>query len=286
MDLTSDTQNTGMYVSESSNDNGMTVTESSNDNGMNIYESSNDHGMTVTVKPPNIVDDLKFIKDDEKINSPTSIGKKIKSLSIEDTSLERILNSFTGEGDKIYARDFKNVPKEDLYDAISKKLTKSSETVVEPEVKLSKSAMKKLTKNNTMYWGAELTNDVFDNIEIKKFLDENPDLIKNVKIHSTLFFVGKKIHPDEDLIRPFEGKECTVTIDAYGHSEKALSLRVTSIQCDGVDVPSFATQQHVTMALQKGTPAKDSVKTLLGEGTVTEFDVLITLTGKVKRYLY
>jgi hypothetical protein len=99
-------------------------------------------------------------------------------------------------------------------------------------------------------------------------------------------FVGKKINKDEEVILPFSGKECSVVIDAYGHSEDALSLRVKSITCENVNVPSFAVQQHVTMALKEGAFAKDSVKTLLGEGEITNFSKEIVLTGNVKRYMF
>lgn len=152
----------------------------------------------------------------------------------------------------------------------------------EGEIKLTKKERKKLT----MYWGVELGNDVFDNPQIKSFLDEHPDLIKLEKIHSTLLFVGKKINKDEEVISPFSGKECEILIDAYGYSDDALTLRVKSITADNQTVPTFAIQQHITMALKKGIFAKDSVKTLLGEGTVEIFTEPIILTGKVKRYMF
>lgn len=156
------------------------------------------------------------------------------------------------------------------------------ENAEQGEVKLTKKERKKLT----MYWGIELENDVFNDFQIKSFLDEHPDLIKLEKIHSTLLFVGKKINKDEEVISPFAGKVCELVIDAYGYSDDALALRVKSIMTDNEVVPSFAIQQHVTMALKKGIFAKDSVKTLLGEGTIETLAEPIILTGKVKRYMF
>jgi hypothetical protein len=150
------------------------------------------------------------------------------------------------------------------------------------EVKLTK----KERKNMTMYWAVELDNSVFDNEEIKIFLDEHPNLIKLSKIHSTLLFVGKKINKDEEIFLSFVGKECCVTIDSFGHSDNAMALNVKSMTCDNIDVPSFATRQHVTMALKEGVSAKDSVNTLLGDGTVKLLSTNITIMCNVKRYMY
>ena len=150
------------------------------------------------------------------------------------------------------------------------------------EVKLTKKERKYLT----MYWAVELDNGVFDNEEIKKILDEHPSLIKLGKIHSTLLFVGKKINKDEEIFLSFAEKECCVTIDSFGYSDDAMALNIKSIICDDNVVPSFATRQHVTMALKEGVAAKDSVNTLLGDGTVKLLSTNITITGNVKRYIY
>lgn len=157
--------------------------------------------------------------------------------------------------------------------------------------KKEKSAKEK-RKDLTAYWGIELENNLFDNLEVKEFLDKHPELIKNKKIHSTLLYVGKKEgNKDEEKFKGLEGTSCTITISGYGHSEKAMALKVDSIKYktsdDKVeDIPSFAEQQHVTMALKDGTKAVDSVKTLLGEGKIVIFKEPLVIDAKVKRYLF
>jgi hypothetical protein len=148
---------------------------------------------------------------------------------------------------------------------------------------------KEKKKNLTSYWGVQLDNTLFDNLIIKQVLSDNKELIPLTKIHSTLLYVGKKEgNLDEEIIRPFENKKCLVTIDAFGSSEDALSMRVESIISDNIDIPSFATKQHITTALKQGIQAKDSVNTLLGcEGSkITFVHPKIVLEGIVKRYLF
>lgn len=142
----------------------------------------------------------------------------------------------------------------------------------------------------TMYWGIELSTELFNNDVIKSIFESNPNLVPLKKIHSTLLFVGKRegVEEEKDFI-PLESKQCKLIIDAYGVSEDALALRVKSITYETEDgetkMPAYPNkQQHITMGLRVGIPAKDSVLTLLDDKNITPFD--IELTGTVKRYLY
>ena len=151
---------------------------------------------------------------------------------------------------------------------------------------------KKSKKNLTSYWGVSLNlSIVTENAELQSFLKSHDNLILLEKIHSTLLFVGKKENDNERVFIPLEGKLCQLEIIGFGSSESAIALDVKSITYkndanESTDVPSFATKQHVTIALSKGTKAVESVKTLLGEGTYTKFDKPIIVTGTVKRYLF
>jgi len=106
-------------------------------------------------------------------------------------------------------------------------------------------------------------------------------------------FVGKRYDERESELQPHEDRECELIIDAFGYSRDALALRVESItylDSDDGDIqktlPSFPNrQQHVTMALRVGVKPKDSVQTLLGYGTIVEFENKIKLNGIVKRII-
>lgn len=166
----------------------------------------------------------------------------------------------------------------------------------------------------TIYWGVELSNDVYENETIKKFLVEHPELVPLPKgkppksIHTTLLFVGKKNNEKEVEFENLEGKECDVTIDAFGYSSNALALRVSDLKYnnDGtyVKCPSYPNHnmQHVTLALKEGVQPKDSVLALLPphnsssndmssketssketSGTIVKFD--LKLSGHIKRYV-
>ena len=145
----------------------------------------------------------------------------------------------------------------------------------------------------TMYWGVKLSPEsAFGNPTVIEQLANNPELIKLEKIHTTLLFVGKKENSDEEIVRPFEGKLCKLTIDAIGCSANACALRVKRITYDNdgeeTDVPSpngVGKTQHVTMALAKGHAAKDSVDSLVVETTI-ELDTPFELFGAVFRYRY
>lgn len=153
---------------------------------------------------------------------------------------------------------------------------------------MSKKANK---KNLTSYWGIEFTNDMDSQLSAAAAptLLTNPALVPLKKCHSTLLFVGKKENPDEQIFSDFEGKSCSVTIDAFGFSDDALAFRVTQIiTLEDIPrtVPSFAAKQHITFALRAGMAAKDSVKTLQGEGQIIKLESPIILSGRVKRFLY
>jgi hypothetical protein len=160
-------------------------------------------------------------------------------------------------------------------------------------------------QKQVVYWAVDLDiNQILQNQQIKNFLDNHSELIQLKKVHSTLFFVGKKkktdktdvseIMGDMNLSDPEEpyiklnGKECELIINGFGHSENAMALNVQSIKIieDGTDCPSNAIQQHVTIALKNGIKAVESVKTLTGEGTFEELSSLIVLNGNVKGFFY
>lgn len=150
---------------------------------------------------------------------------------------------------------------------------------------------KKGKKYLTAYWAVELSNEAFEHGSIKAYLDANPHLVKLTKIHSTLLYVGKvdSMQDKEDTIAQHVGKNCALVVDAFGCSDEACALRIKSISlCDTNEtVPSFAVQQHVTLALKVGTPAKDSVLTLTKECSVpTVLPTELVLYGTVKRYMF
>jgi hypothetical protein len=171
-----------------------------------------------------------------------------------------------------------------------------STTTIPPIMPIMTAKQKKA--NMTSYWGVALPNHVYENEVLKKFLSENSQLVPLKNIHSTLLFVGKREDERELVYDGFEGIECTLTIDSFGYSDKALALQVESITYldDGTEthVPSFPNhgKQHVTLALKEKVLAKDSVKVLLptdeegNGGTVVSFEPKLVLTGTVKRYLF
>ena len=153
---------------------------------------------------------------------------------------------------------------------------------------------------DTLFWGIQLNNEIFDNEIIKNQLKLNKQLIKLNQIHSTLLFVGKKSElietekPYFSYLLPTElkkiyGKKCKLIIDAYGCSNDALALRVKEIKVIDHNgnfednMLSHAVKQHITLALRKGIQAKDSVKSL-EEDKIILFDTEIELYGYVKRW--
>lgn len=180
---------------------------------------------------------------------------------------------------------------EDLAKDLERDITKDLEKELTKELIKKPEQTKKSKKYLTSYWGIELTNEVFENIVLKELLESNKELIKLEKIHSTLLFVGKvdTMQDKENSIAKYVGKECKLTIDAIGYSENACALKVKTIKLldSDDDIPSYAIQQHVTVALKKGTAAKDSVLTLTTDkGKIINLAEEIVLNGKVKRYMY
>ena len=168
-----------------------------------------------------------------------------------------------------------------------------------------------------IYWAIELSlEEVMKNTQIKDFIESHKELIPLEKIHSTLLFVGrkKKVKVDADISSSVDKiesvmaelkiqekpedpeepyiksnhRECVLIVKQFGHSANALALDVDSIQFtdDSSKCPSNAVRQHVTMALANGTKAMDSVKTLIGEGTIEVLDTPLILYGKVKGYYH
>jgi len=155
-----------------------------------------------------------------------------------------------------------------------------------------------------LYWAIELSpEEVMDNQQIEKFITSHPELKPLEKIHSTLLFVGRKkqvkpieieylmdkLNIKEDPQEPYiknKHRECILTINQFGYSSNAMALDVDSIifSDDSTKCPSNAVRQHVTMALANGIKAVDSVKTLLGEGTIEVLETPLVLYGKVTAY--
>lgn len=149
------------------------------------------------------------------------------------------------------------------------------------ESKLSK----KERKNLTSYWGVDLPNPI-QCPEINTALQANPDLIPLEKCHSTLLYIGKKVDERDAQFYPYEHKSCSVTVTSFGLNDCSISLKVDSLVLeDNSSVPSYAECQHITYALKKGTPAKDSVKAIQ-EGTLVTLSTPLVLNGTIKRYLF
>jgi hypothetical protein len=151
---------------------------------------------------------------------------------------------------------------------------------------------KEKKKNLTAYWGVDLDMNILDKEEIKDFLELNPLLIKNKKIHCTLLYVGKKEgNINEEKFKDLEGKEVFVNITGFGYSKNAMALQVDLVSYvnDNSEIESvsfFGIQKHITVALKEGVKAVDSVKTLLGEGTLNVFKNEYIVKGGIKRYLF
>ena len=150
----------------------------------------------------------------------------------------------------------------------------------------------KSKKDLTAYWGISLSINILEHNEIKRILEENPQLIPLKNIHSTLLYVGKKEDDREKNYIMLEGVLCNLTITSIGVSEKAMALKVDKIVYTNDDniekeLISFPNQQqHITLALKQGIKPVDSVKTLLGEGTIIILTEPLIIQGYIKRYLF
>lgn len=150
----------------------------------------------------------------------------------------------------------------------------------------------KSKKDLTAYWGISLSTSILEHSEIKRILEENPQLIPLKNIHSTLLYVGKKEDDREKNYIMLESVLCNLTITSIGISEKAMALKVDKIVYTNDDniekeLISFPNQQqHITLALKQGIKPVDSVKTLLGEGTIIILTEPLIIQGYIKRYLF
>ena len=138
----------------------------------------------------------------------------------------------------------------------------------------------------TSFWGVEVDRPmVHANPMVAECLTNNPELVPLKNIHTTLLFVGGKDNNDEQQFFQYMSKKCTVVVSGHGYNKNALALRVESVKFveSGENVPSYATIQHITIALAKNVMAVDSVKTLQGEGTIVDYDTPLILEGELKR---
>ncbi len=140
----------------------------------------------------------------------------------------------------------------------------------------------------TAYWGIQLdVNAILEHDVIKNSLVEKSNLIPQKHMHSTMLYVGKKDDERELLFTDHKEKMCSVIVTGHGLSDSALALQVEGIKfSDSEDVvPTFATIQHVTVALASGIKAVDSIKSF-DEGVITQYDEKLVLSGKLKQYFF
>ena len=146
----------------------------------------------------------------------------------------------------------------------------------------------------TLYWGIELDPNMIRLHEpVRQALELNPQLVPLQAMHTTLLYVGRKEGmTEEELFVPYLGKSCCVIINGHGVSDKALALQVDQMYFineehdEKLDVPTFATKQHVTVALAAGTKPVESVETLMGRGEVVTYTITeyLILEGKLRRF--
>jgi hypothetical protein len=135
----------------------------------------------------------------------------------------------------------------------------------------------------TLFWGVMLQTSLFE--RFSDILTDNPDLVPNTELHSTLVFIGRKVNDQrEEKYDGIKNKRCQIVIDRYGLSDDALCLGVKTIRFESCEnVPSDSICQHITMALRQGTYAKDSYLAL-NTNSVT-LDKEIVLAGVITRYV-
>lgn len=151
----------------------------------------------------------------------------------------------------------------------------------------------KKKQRKTLYWGIKFPQETVDTILnfpqiTESLVDKN--LIPLKEMHTTLLYVGRKDDPREDDFVKYKNKLCKITVTGHGVSENAIALRVDKMEFTDETivtevVPSFATVQHVTVALSSGTKAVDSIKSF-SEGTVIEYSEPLVLFGSVWRYFF
>ncbi len=142
----------------------------------------------------------------------------------------------------------------------------------------------------TLYWSIQLdTNTILNHELIKKSLDSNKQLVPLTHMHSTLLYVGRKDDNREKIFEQYKDKLCNVTVTCHGVSNDALALKVSKLEFADTyltdKVPTFATIQHVTVALNKDVKAVDSIKSF-SEGNVVDYDDEFVLNGKIRQCFY
>lgn len=248
--------------------------------------------------------------DDEFVNSDENYKKEyIKKISniynIFCEDFKKINNEYIGHIDikicesqqflNVSAKLFKDVINFDKKESSKKIFSKSPRNeslknnnelpLINNNSEQISESSKKSKKLKTLYWAVDIDN--FNNDEINNFLKNKEHLIPLKKIHSTLLFVGKKDNDDEKVFINHNEKKCSILVSEFGYSNDALCIKVDEILFENNEkVPSFAVQQHITFALREGIKAKDSVKALLGEGTIKQLEIPVMITGYVKKYLY
>lgn len=215
----------------------------------------------------------KYLKHTKiKINHSTM--SDFEDLNIKDTSM---IDELTNEINKLIIDD----KKEDLTLKTSEIV--KTEKSIEPIVNKKKKKERKI-----VYYAVSIENELFEKFE--NVLKENDKLIKLEKIHSTLIFF-KNHDPSlyeecKTYYSKFENIQVNIDIVGYGISENAFALDVSGIQCGDEEIKTYAIKQHITMALKENIKAVESVKTLLGEGTVVKLDEPLKITGFIKPYYW
>lgn len=159
---------------------------------------------------------------------------------------------------------------------------------MENKIENTENKPKKIKK--TLFWGIEIKKDqILSHPKINQILSENPTLIPLKSMHSTLLYVGRKDDIDECMFAPFRFKKCRLVVSSFGFSENAMALKVDSMKftedsLSSTEIPTYATTQHITVALADGVKAVDSVKTLQGEGKKVIFDIPLILDGTLMCY--
>ena len=132
-----------------------------------------------------------------------------------------------------------------------------------------------------VYWGVELSNDLFEIPEIKHFLKNHKNLISLPKIHSTLIYNNTSY---DEYYSLYENKECTLIVPSYAYSYDALVLNVESVKYNNKNINTHNIKQHITLALKKNISPVESIKTLLGQGTIVNFKFPLIIYGKIKKF--
>jgi hypothetical protein len=192
-----------------------------------------------------------------------------------DFSEEKLVDELVGGMSKLVIDDVKDK-------------TSKTNDITEPVDNKKSNVGKKKKERKIVYYAVGIDNSLFDCF--KNVLSENPNLVKLDKIHSTLIFF-KNHDPSlyEECINyysKFVDVEVIIDIVGYGISENAFALDVSNIKSGDEEIKTYAVKQHITMALKKDIKAVESVKTLLGEGTVVKLKTPLQIKGFIKPYYW